>query len=311
MTVTGALMLLPALSNGGVRIDGPGDSWFGISSRLQTVYDSVSSDFVKGRGEAEFDVRRARIQMGFHMNKWAMAFMQTEIGNSTADFGGGNWSDLRLMSAWFLLSPDPRAQLMIGQHLTAGGGRNAFANSGAYLAGDVYNVAMKGMNNGTRAAGGILSTILPNTDAGLRTTEANRDRGVTLFGVQSVSDSVHLKWYGSINDGAVSAQQDGSGNFRYAVRGQINFGDAENDLFPHETWLGKKQTFALGFTYETQDDVAYDSVTGKQIDYTFWTADAFLERKAGPGVVNMAAGWLNLDLDDADGLLSDRAPGPG
>lgn len=307
VTISGLLMM-SAASHGGVRIDGPGESWLGISSRLQTVYDDVDSDLVKGRGRSDFDLRRARIQMGFHMNKWAMAFMQTEVGSSAVDDGNGGGSDLRLMSAWFLLKPDQRLQFMVGQHISGGGGRNAFESSGTYLAGDLYNVALKGMNIGTRAGGGIFSTIIPNTDAGLRITEVPRDRGVTLFGHQSASEDLHFKWYGTVNDGAVSAQQDGSDSFRYMFRGEVNIGDAENNIFPKGTWLGAKQTLALGFSIETQEDVAFDTSNGKSVDYNFWTVDAFTERKLGPGVVTLTGAWMDLDLDDAKGRLSsDRA----
>ncbi len=307
----GALcMAMPMAASSGVKIDGPGDSFLALSSRLQARYDSVDSEFVTGQAEDEFGIQRARLQMAFHINPWAMAFMQTELGSSAVGDGDGAGADFRLMSAWFLLKPKPQAQFLVGQHITGGSGRNGFASSGTYLAGDLYNVAFKGMNIGTRAAGGIFSTFIPNTDAGLRITEVPRDRGVTWFGHTTGSEDVHFKWYASLNDGAISAQGRDDDEFRYMVRGQLNLGDPENNIFPKGTWLGKKQTWAIGASYDTQSDVAFDTATGDSVDYTFWTVDTFLEQPLGNGTVNAEAAWMDLDLDDAQGMLSATAGGP-
>jgi hypothetical protein len=294
--LVGALSV-PSIANSKVKISGPGESFMTLGTRLQVRNVTTDSDFVTD--ENDFRVQRARLQVGAHITKSLNLFMQTEASDQTP----GSGTDLRLMSAWFLYKPLEQLQFIVGQHITGGSGRNGFASSGTYLTMDLYNIAFKGMNLGTRASGGQFTTIIPQTDAGLRTDVAPRDRGVTLFGTHSFTDQLHIKYYGSVNDGARSAQGFDEGP-RWMGRVQFNYGDAEKAIFPKGTYLGNLDTVGLAVSFDRQADVAVDNATGDEVDYTFWTVDAFVEQNLGPGTLNVEAAYMDLDLDSARGQLS-------
>ena len=80
-------------------------------------------------------------------------------------------------------------------------------------------------------------------------------------------------------------------------------------MFNASTYLGKKKTVGIGAGYDTQSDVAIDSVTGELVDYGFYTVDAFAEYPVGPGSVTAGAAYNTLDLDDAPNTLANERTG--
>ena len=126
-----------------------------------------------------------------------------------------------------------------------------------------------------------------------------RDQGATQFGSHSFTDMVHIKYYGGVYNGIQDADEDKE---RFTGRVQLNFFDPEPGYYNLSTYLGKKKTIGVGVSYDTQDDIAEDAVKGN-VDYKWWSADAFLDLPLGPGFITAEVGYHDLDLDDATQLI--------
>lgn len=133
---------------------------------------------------------------------------------------------------------------------------------------------------------------------GLSNRTAVRDEGLTLSGATSLNDTLHLKCYIGAYDGI---QPSGDHNKRVTGRVHVNFLDPGPGYYNTSTYLGKKKTFALGFSYDTQGGIANDDVLG-EIDYTWFEIDAFAEYPIGEGSLSIETAYMNLDLDDATQL---------
>ena len=105
-----------------------------------------------------------------------------------------------------------------------------------------------------------------------------------------------------MSDGSTERTDDDE---RYSARVQFNYGDAEPAYYESSTYLGKKQTLALGFGYDQQDSFTAENVgtaatpvAGDNVDYKFYTVDAFADWPVGPGFVTAEAAYSKLDLDN-------------
>jgi hypothetical protein len=120
-----------------------------------------------------------------------------------------------------------------------------------------------------------------------------------------LAEELHLKYYLGYADGL----QDGSpgdDDERYTARVQLNIGDAEPGYFNLGTYLGKKQTIAIGAFYDTQDragtDLVASAVVGslQSFDYSEWGVDIFVEQPIGDGALTFDAAYTDLDLDGSN-----------
>ena len=154
-------------------------------------------------------------------------------------------------------------------------------------------------NNGTVAG----------TASGLSGDVNVRDLGFSLFGSTSFTDMTHFKYYLGVFEGQ-DVDTRNTDSERYSARVQVNFFDAESGLFNSSTYLGRKKTLAFGVGYDTQDSVARSgSNTGNEIDYTFFTLDAFTDYPVGPGYLTAEVAYNDLDLDDSGVLFAQDGGG--
>ena len=263
--------------------------------RLQTLYLNTNSEIIEDREKNDFKIRRARLQFIGKVNPWLKTFFQTEY----AEDPNASGSDMRLIDARIQLKGSDEVQAYIGQHLVPATRQNATL-SDALLTIDRPGTIYKTLSWGTRALGSFSNKTISTTGSGLGGTVDVRDIGATFFGNKSFSDDLHLKYYLGTYDGAKSAAGE-----RYTARATLNFGDPEAGFLYRSTYLGKKDTIAIGASYDIQNDVAKELATGNDVNYGFYTVDLFAEKNLGAGVINVEGAYMNLDLDDA-GVLAQQ-----
>jgi hypothetical protein len=183
--------------------------------------------------------------------------------------------------------------------------RQNLVSSGAMMAVDRPGMNTKTLTWGTRSAIRFVTSTYTDSDAGLRGEAAVRDVGATLFGSGSFDEVAHLKYYLGAYDGVQEGPSDSE--LRYTGRVQANALDPEPSYYNSSTYLGKKKTVGVGFAYDLQDAVAYSPDVG-EVDYRFYTFDAFGEYPVGPGALTLEAAYLNLDLSDATEIDLDLDP---
>lgn len=280
-----------AIAGAKLKIDE--ESKIDLGFRLQTLYLQTESDLDGDgnyEGVSDFKVRRARIRLKGDVTKHMSMFLQTEF----AEDSGASAADMRIIDAIMTLKSDDWLQLLTGVHM-APVMRQNLTSSGALMAIDRPGLVYKNLTWGTRARAAFTNTGYDDSDAGLRGSVDVRDLGATLFGSGQAGDGLGVKYYIGIFDGVQNADGDAE---RIAARVQFNFGDAEPGYFNASTYLGKKKTIGIGAAYDTQANVAADT-TGKRVDYTFYTADVFLDHPVGDGAFTAELGYVSLDLDDA------------
>jgi hypothetical protein len=278
----------------GVKMKIADDTNIDLGFRLQSMYLSTDNrDGTTGDSYSEFLVRRARLRVGGDVTKWMSFFIQTEKGSGD----GGSGYDMRLIDTYATLNLNPLAKIYLGQHMAAAG-RQITTTSGGLMAIDRPNMTNYNLTWGLNGRMSFNTDTLPDGNLSLSNDTSVRDEGVTLFGAKSMSDTFHFKYYLGIYDGI---QPTGDDSKRFTGRVQFNFLDAESGYFNTSTYLGKKQTFGLGLSYDTQDGIATDSIIG-DVDYQWYSIDAFADYPLGDGSLTFEAAYNSLDLDDATQL---------
>ncbi len=292
-----AFVAAPGVSEAGVKMKIGDDTEVDLGFRLQTQVMSTDNSDLAGASQESTRVRRARLRLRAKVTQWMNFFIQTESGGAA-----GTGLDMRMIDAFTTLNINPLLKINAGL-LMPPTSRQNLTSSGALLTIDRPGLAYKSLTWGTKSKAGFTNIAVGDTDDGVLTVVAGvRDTGVTAFGAKSVNDSIHFKYYLGWYDGI---QADGKDNERVSARVQVNFGDPEAGYFNSSTYLGEKTTIGVGVSYDTQDEVAQSDST--LYDYTFYSADVFVERPVGDGVLTAEVGYSDLDLND----LSKAAQGDG
>lgn len=294
-----SMLAVPLAVQAGAKITIDEDSSIDLGFRLQTLYINSEEDLDddgKFENTDDFRVRRARLRLGADITRWISLFMQTEFREEPGQGSGG---DVRLIDAFINLKPSPLANIIVGENM-APALRQNLTSSGGLMAIDRPGVIYKALTWGGRALSTFATRNFADTDSGLRGDVDVRDLGATLFGSTSLSDVGHVKYYLGTYDGVQNADDD---NLRYTGRVQVNFFDPEPEYYNLSTYLGKKKTIGIGASFDLQPDVDRDAATGKKIDYTLYSVDAFAEYPLGPGSLTAEAAYINLDLDGAGTLM--------
>ncbi len=276
-----------AAAHAGAKLEINDNAYIDLGFRVQILALSTDRD-IDGDGQfeglEEFKLRRGRFRLKGVINDQVSIFMQTDVsGNS-----------IRLIDAFITLKKDNWLQLIVGQNM-APANRQNLTSSGALLAADRPGMAYKSLTWGGRALSTFSTQTYGDTAAGFSGAYQVRDIGATVFGSGDVGENGHMKYYVGVYDG-ISAP--GTDSERYSGRLQFNLGDAEAGYYNSATYLGKKETFAFGLSYDTQSNVAGSSTP--VTDYTYWAADLFAEQPVGNGSFTVEASFMNLDLDDAN-----------
>lgn len=281
LILTGLLLFLgAAAAHAGFKLkDADGNEKIDLGFRLQVL--GILTDPDAGDTRDDFRIRRARFRLKGTVNKHFGMFFQTDVS--------GN--DIIMIDAYIHLKKDNAFQAFLGQHLPPANRQN-ITSSGALLAIDRPNIVYKSLTWGARALQSFSTATQPGTDSGLRGPAQVRDTGVTLFGYGDLGGgNAHFKYHLGFYDG-ISAP--GSDSERTTARIQLNFGDPEASYYSLATYLGKKNTFGIGASYDNQSDVGNASL---RTDYTYYSADIFAEKPAGSGTVNFEAAFSDLDLN--------------
>ncbi len=295
-TAIAATLAAPLTTHAGAKIKITDDSDINLGFRLQTLYLNNDQDF-RSNNENEFRVRRARFRLGANVTQYFSMFLQTEFSN---DAGGGG-GDARLIDAFIIAKPHPLFHIYAGENM-APAARQNLTSSGGLMAMDRPGINNKVLTWGTKANAALNTGTIPGTDAGLGGDVDVRDLGVTLFGSTSLTEMTHVKYYLGVYEGAVDRVKD---NERFTGRIQINFFDPEPGYYNLSTYLGKKKTLGIGGSYDTQNGVAEDSVTGDTVDYEWFSFDAFLDYPVGPGHLTAEVGYNNLNFTGGGNALTD------
>ncbi len=285
-TTTACLVLisLATAAHAGFKLkDADGNEKIDLGFRLQ-VLGIFSERDLDGDGDFEsfddFRVRRARFRLKGTVNERFGMFFQTDVS--------GN--DIQMIDAYVHLKKDAKLQAFVGQHL-APANRQNITSSGTLLAADRPNIIYKTLTWGARTLNSFATATRGDTDSGIRGTAQVRDTGVTLFGVNEVGGNTHLKYHLGYYDG-ISAP--GNDSERTTGRIQFNFGDPEPSYYSVATYLGKKNTLAIGASYDLQSDVGNSTF---QSDYAYYSVDIFGEKPVGEGSLTFEAAYSDLDLD--------------
>ncbi len=270
-----------------------------LGGRLQTQV--LFNDEDRGNNEdTEFKVRRGRIRLGIDPHpQWSM-FLQTDVANNGAPGGG---FDVRMIDAFITYKPSKLFQVISGQRM-APVTRQNLTSSGALMTVDRPGITNYNLTWGLSGRTAFNNAGLAGTGIGQMGDVAVRDLGVTIFGSGDMNSDTHFKYYFGVSEG--SERNKPADTERVTARAQLNFGDAEAGYFNLSTYLGKKDTIAIGVAYDSQDEIAVDATTGQGVDYTLWTIDAFMDKQVGNGFLTLEGAWTDLDLDDA-GIMNTSA----
>lgn len=282
--VTLLLLFLGATAaQAGAKLKINDDAEIDLAFRLQVLGKWTDGD-LDGDGSFEsvsdFQVRRARFRLKGTVNKYFSMFFQTDVS--------GN--DIIMIDAYIALKKDPGFQVFLGQHL-APSNRQNITSSGTLLALDRPGLIYKSLTWGGRALSTFDTATYGDSDAGFRGPAQVRDTGVTFWGTGDMGGNAHYKYYLGTYDGISASGHDSE---RYTGRLQFNFGDAESSYYNTANYLGKKNTWSLGFSYDTQSDVA--SARTPLTDYAAYSVDIF----ASKGPLTFEAALEDLDLDGAN-----------
>ena len=259
-----------------------------LGARLHVLANASDDEAIDGRDELDLQVRRARLRFTGTVDEWITLFLQTEMAGQNEKSG----ADMVIIDASVTLAPQQATQVVLGQHM-APALRQNLTSSGAMLAIDRPVITYKSLNWGTRALSGFSRITENETDAGLRGEVDVRDTGATFFGVSSINDVTHIKYYAGIYEGALSAEDNHLG-----ARMQLNFGHAEQGYYNAANYSGNKNTLALGLSLDQQNQVAYDASSRKPVDYSLASVDVFIAQ----GDLTFEAAYIDLNLSGADVL---------
>ncbi len=284
---------------GGAKVDIDENASVDIGFRVQPLVIITEKD-VDGDGsfesDSDFKIRRGRLRLKGTVTDRVTAFIQTDLG-SGADGAGYDW---RVIDAWVSLDVCDLLTLYAGENMVPASRQN-LTSSGALMTMDRPGINYKTLTWGTRSVFAFANSTISDTDAGLRGEVDVRDNGLTAFGAKSFSDTLHGKYYAGVYDGIQQTDED---DLRMAARVQLNIFDAEGSYFNSSTYLGGKKTVGIGASYDAQANVTASDDKGN-IDYSFYTIDAFCDLPCGPGTFTVEAAYESLDLGGATALDHD------
>ncbi len=249
-----------------------------------------------------FLIRRARVRVRANYKTWLTGYVQTDYEEQ-----GGTSSDLRIIDAYVLVKPHPLAWIYFGQNMVPAQ-RSNVTSSGAFMAIDRPGITYKTLSWGARSKYAFNNTSFADGTsklAGLARAPV-RDLGATLFGNQSFSKDLHLKYYLGAYDGVQGGAQD---NFRLTGRVQLNLFGKEGGYYNDGTYLGEKRTVGIGASYDTQKAVAIDQATTRKVTYKLYSLDGFTEMPLPVGSLTGEIAYTNLDLGGGGALATSAAPG--
>lgn len=274
---------LPVLA--GAKIDIERGSYLDLGFRVHTLFvldNNTSAD-------PDWHIKQARFRMKGVINNYAMAFIQTD----SADGG------MEVIDGFVGLTIHPAFNIYAGRN-NAPASRQNLTSSEAMLAMDRPAIANKTLTWGARAVPMFGTYDYKESNAGFNNKINNRDTGLTAHGYLEPYSGLHVKYYLGFYDGIQKEDKNSkrNENERFTGRIQANLFEAEDKYYNMSTYLGKKKTLGVGFSYDTQSEVARTEA-GSWEDYSFLTADIFTEMPIGPGSVSFEAAFQKLNLGGA------------
>ena len=303
----GVLLVWPSVSWAGVKLQIDQDSNLELGFRLQTQFLSSTNSQADANEDHEekFDLRRARLWLEGNVTKWFKFFIQ--MGNNIGPATDNETEDVLLIDGFINLHLHDFAQIIMGEHM-APAGREHLTTSAAMMA--IDRPGITGYNLTWGLNGGAVFNTAAFEDGNLDLEgDANiRDIGATLFGSTSLNEFVHAKYYIGAYNG-IQFRNNDEDKERVTARVQLNLFDPEPGYYNLSTYLGKKKTIAIGASIDHQQRIARDTATNDNINYIWYSIDAFADIPVGPGSATFEAGYSNLDLEDSTSLR-DSASGP-
>jgi len=304
--LVGVLLVWPSASWAGVELQIDQDSNLELGFRLQTQFLSSTNSQADAESEHEekFLLRRARIRLGGNVTKWVNFFMQ--IGSDSGE--DGSVGDAKVIDGFINLHLLEQAQVILGEHM-APAGRQQLTSSAAMLAIDRPGITDYNLTWGLNGGAVFNTAIFDDGNLDLSGDgNVNRDIGVTLFGSTSFTETFHAKYYVGGYTG-IQFMNNAEDKERVTGRVQLNFFEPEPGYYNLSTYLGRKKTVAIGASIDHQQRIARDTITDDNVNYIWYSFDAFADIPVGPGSTTFEAGYSNLDLEDSTSLR-DSASGP-
>jgi len=303
----GLFLALPTHSWAGVKLKIDEDSSIELGFRLQTQFLSSTNSNADSSGDHEekFNIRRASIRVGGNVTKWVKFFLQ--VGNNDEPGTDNEANDVNLIDAYINLHLHDLAQIIMGGLLVPSS-RQHLTSSAALMPIDHPGITGYNLTWGLNGGAVFNTAAFEDGDLDLEGDVNLRDLGATFFGSFSLNDMVHAKYYVGAYNG-IHFRNDGDDKERVAARVQINFLDPEPTYYNLSTYLGQKKTIGIGASVDHQQRIARDLLDNDNVNYTFYSVDAFADIPVGPGSATIEAGYSNLDLDNST-ALRDSASGP-
>lgn len=293
----GVFLALPTPSWAGVKLKIDEDSSIELGFRLQTQFLSSTNSNADSSGDHEetFNVRRASIRVGGNVTKWVKFFLQ--VGNNDEPGTDNEANDVDLLDAYINLHIHDLAQIIMGELLVPSS-RQHLTSSAALMPIDHPGITGYNLTWGLNGGAVFNTTAFEDGDLDLEGDVNLRDLGATFFGSFSLNDMVHAKYYVGAYDG-INFRNDDDDKERVAARVQLNFFEPEPGYYNLSTYLGAKKTVAIGASIDHQQRIARDTVRDDNINYIYYSIDAFADIPVGPGSTTFEAGYSNLDLEDS------------
>ena len=304
----GVFLAFPTPSWAGVKVKIDEDSSLELGFRLQTQFLSSTNANADSSGDHEekFTIRRASIRVGGNVTKWVKFFLQ--VGNNDEPGTDNDASDVEVLDAYINLYLHDLAQIILGGHMVPSS-RQHLTSSGALMAIDHPGITGYNLTWGLNGGAVFNTAAFEDGDLDLEGDVNLCDLGATFFGSFSLNDMVHAKYYVGAYNG-INFRNDGDDKERVAARVQLNFLDPEPTYYNLSTYLGQKKTIGIGASVDHQQRIARDVVDDDNINYTFYSVDAFADIPVGPGSATVEAGYSNLDLDDSTALRDSDSGAP-
>jgi len=304
--LVGVILVRPSASWAGVELQIDQDSNLELGFRLQTQFLTSTNSQADAESEHEekFLLRRARIRLGGSVTKWVKFFIQ--VGSDSEE--DGSVGDAKVIDGFINLHLFEQAQVIMGEHM-APAGRQHLTSSAAMMAIDRPGITDYNLTWGLNGGAVFNTAIFEDGNLDLSGDgNVNRDIGVTLFGSTSFTETFHAKYYVGGYTG-IQFMNNAEDKERVTGRVQLNFFEPEPGYYNLSTYLGAKKTVAIGASIDHQQRIARDTITDDNVNYIWYSFDAFADIPVGPGSTTFEAGYSNMDLEDSISLR-DSASGP-
>jgi len=304
--LVGVLVVWLSAPWAGVELQIDQDSNLELGFRLQTQFLSSTNSQADAEDDHEekFLLRRARIRLGGSVTKWVKFFIQ--VGSDSQE--DGSVGDAEVIDGFINLHLLEQAQIIMGEHM-APAGRQHLTSSAAMMAIDRPGITNYNLTWGLDGGAVFNTAVLDDGNLDLSGDgNVNRDIGATLFGSISFTEKFHAKYYVGGYTG-IQFMNNAEDKERVTGRVQLNFFEPEPGYYNLSTYLGAKKTVAIGASIDHQQRIARDTITNDNVNYIYYSFDAFADIPVGPGSTTFEAGYSNLDLEDSTSLR-DSASGP-